>query len=445
MLLFILGRQPEIGIAELRAVYGNAEFVLPQVALVSTDEMPDIDRLGGVRKVGHVIWDKSGDAGSFLLEKLKSLPEGKITLGISQYGKTASVSSANKTAMFLKKNLDRSVRVLPNNEADISDAATLGNKLGSSPNKVELLMIYVGNRLIVAILDGVQDLNSYTFRDRSRPKRDARVGMLPPKLAQTMINLAYGASKITSSAEPSNFPDNFSKDFSSHASTSSSPHGASEKNSRKLYSENLLGKAEKVILRPILLDPFCGTGVVLQEAELMGFSVYGTDIEPRMVEYTGANLEWLESKYHMDSATNAQNDSAGSENDNVNVKLEVGDATNHTWTAPIDIVATETYLGQPYTTAPNPEKLQQNIATCNTIVSKFLTNLAPQITPDTGLCVAVPRWFLNKQTYRLPLTRQLAELGYEQISYSDNQVPIIYHREDQIVGRELLVLRKKSN
>ena len=33
-------------------------------------------------------------------------------------------------------------------------------------------------------------LMAMLIRDQNRPKRDARVGMLPPKLAQIMINLA---------------------------------------------------------------------------------------------------------------------------------------------------------------------------------------------------------------------------------------------------------------
>ena len=383
MHLCVLGRQPEIGIAELRAVFGNAELVLPNVALVSADLAPNIDRLGSVRKIGRVIYDNDGNPGKFLTDKFKGLPPGKITLGISHYGKIASATNAKKTAIFLKSHLERSVRVLPNTAAEISDAATLGNKLGSSPNKVELLMAYIGHRLVIAELIGVQNLNAYTLRDRGRPKRDARVGMLPPKLAQIMINLALGVANF--SVESSNFPGT-----------------------------------------PTLLDPFCGTGVILQEAALASFRVYGTDLEPRMIDFTKVNLAWLQKTHHL----------------NFDPELQTADATTHVWTVPIDVVATETYLGQPYTTPPPTEKLQQNITTCNTILSKFFANLKSQITPDVGLCVAVPCWFLNKKTYRLPLTNQLVTLGYEQIFYSDDQKPLVYRRENQIVGRELLVLRK---
>ncbi len=55
MQIAILGRQPELGLAELRAVYGAAELILPEVALVRTDRPLDIDRLGGTRKAATLI------------------------------------------------------------------------------------------------------------------------------------------------------------------------------------------------------------------------------------------------------------------------------------------------------------------------------------------------------------------------------------------------------
>ncbi|MCL1929720.1 methyltransferase domain-containing protein [Candidatus Saccharibacteria bacterium] len=370
--VFILGRQPEIGLAELRALFGKVELVLPNIATIKSNNQPDIKRLGGTRKIGKIIYSGVEGQNDFLVEHLKSLPEGKITLGVSHYGRGASVSSARKTGLYLKKNVGRSMRVLPNATAEITDAATLGNKLGKSPNKVELMIIHAKDQLIVAELTGVQDLNSYTFRDRSRPRRDARVGMLPPKLAQIMINLA--ASQYTATA----------------------------------------GKT--------LLDPFCGTGVVLQEAALMGFDVYGSDLEPRMIDYTKINLDWLKQKYRLSTTP----------------CLEVGDATSHVWQQPFDLVVCETYLGQTYTTAPRPDTLRENMATCNLIIEKFLKNLHEQIDRNTGICVAIPVWFVAGKKHHLPVVQKLTILGFETKINS-----LVYARESQIVGRELIVLAKK--
>ena len=368
--IFILGRQSEIGLAELRSAFGEAELVLPHLAFVHSDTQPNINRLGGTRKIGKVIYDNSGEPSKFLINFFKNLPEGKITLGVSYYGRSVTAANARKTGVYLKNHINRSVRVLPNSTAEITDAASLGNKLGTSSNKVELLMIYLGHRLIIAELIGVQGLNSYTFRDRSRPCRDTKVGMLPPKLAQIMINLA----------------------------------------------------APGCTANGTLLDPFCGTGVTLQEAALMGFSVYGTDMEQRMVSYTRKNLEWLEQKYHFQVAP----------------RLEIGDATAYTWKKPFDCVVAEAYLGQPYTTPPQLTKLKENMAVCDLIIEKFLKNLRRQIEKNTGICVVVPVWLVGGKKYHLAVIQKLTNLGFEtKIS------PLIYAREGQIVGRELLVLAKR--
>ena len=377
MYLFVLGRQPEIAMAELEAVFGGAELILPNVALVESKEEPDIGKLGGTRKIGRVIYDNDGNPKDFLLRKFSKIPSGKITLGVSHYGKSVSEITARKSGVFIKKNLNRSVRILPNSTAEISDAASLGNKLGKSPNKIELLMAYISHRLIIAELIGVQDLNSYTLRDRGRPKRDARVGMLPPKLAQIMINLA-----VQSTNRP----------MDEHT----------------------------------IVDPFCGTGVVLQEAMLMGYSVYGTDKEPRMIEYTKTNLDWLK-----------RMDLANRPTDQQSILLEVGNATEHKWQQPIDFVVSEVYLGQPYATEPPMDKLRENMNTCNLIVEKFLENIIPQLKPKTPIVLAIPAWFVGGKTYHLPIVKKLGLTSNSQLTPSK----LIYRREDQIVGRELVIIK----
>src|SRR5581483_12120222 len=63
----------------------------------------------------------------------------------------------------------------------------------TGPTGIELLLIATHDgQTIIARTTEVQDIDSYTLRDRGRPKRDARVGMMPPKLAQIIINLAVG-------------------------------------------------------------------------------------------------------------------------------------------------------------------------------------------------------------------------------------------------------------
>lgn len=366
--MFVLGRQPEIGFSELRAVFGDKVQQFGILALL--DEKPDYDfgRLGSVVKVAEVVgnsWDN--------VEKY--LPaDGKVTLGFSTYETNLSPRDLGRIGLEIKKRRG-SVRLVPSSETALSSAVVFHNKL-TRPNKIEFILARCGNEKMLAKTIFVQDINAYTFRDRSRPKRDARVGMLPPKLAQTMVNLAIGAGEIE---DPKH-----------------------------------------------LLDPFCGTGVVLQEAALMGLSVYGTDLEPRMVDYSRENLDWLAATHHIE----------------FNKRLEVGDATSHHWSEPFDTVATETYLGRPFTAPPALDALRDNINNCEIILTKFLKNLHSQVSEKAGLTIAVPCWFVGGRAYHLSLARNLTALGFEQVFYTNDKNSLIYRRENQIVGRELLVLRK---
>jgi tRNA G10 N-methylase Trm11 len=99
------------------------------------------------------------------------------------------------------------------------------------------------HRTLVAVTRAVQDFRAYRRRDVGRPVRDLERGMVPPKLAQVLLNLAG------------------------------------------------VGVGSQV------LDPFCGTGTVLQEALLAGAAhVIGRDIDPRAVGQATENLRWLEGR-----------------------------------------------------------------------------------------------------------------------------------------------------
>lgn len=397
MIIFFLGRQPEIGIAELSAVYRQTPALLGrQIAMLdipASDVLAQASRLGSIVKIGEITHPDfiiSKDSLNSLAEDLSAAASGKITLGVSYYGnRHATKASALNFGLELQSALRKhgnSVRLLPNSDAALSTATILHNGLsGANPKKVELNVIQQQNKHTVTIARTifVQDINAYTFRDRRRPRRDARNGMLPPKLAQTMINLAHGAMKHTSA---SNTPLN-------------------------------------------LLDPFCGTGVVLQEATLMGMDVYGTDLNPDMINYTKDNLAWLNRTHRHNCQPN----------------LAVGDATSFNWKAwakpdRINLVATETYLGQPYTSTPPVNELKHNITACNIIISKFLQNISGQLPRGAGLCVGIPAWFIRDHIHHLPCAGQIDGYGFSNMTVGAN---LIYHRPDQIVGRELLVLQKR--
>lgn len=386
MYISILGRQPALGMAELERVYGakNVKWFSNESAAIDTASF-DFERLGGSLKAGRVIMQLNGnwrDASDAIVEhyvKEWSTTQHKITLGISAYGFKAVNRDIQKTGIVLKQKLKKSgtsLRLIPNDYPALNTATSHHNKLGLAANKVELLAVRAGNgAIMVAESVGAQNITSFAARDQARPHTDAFVGMLPPKLARIMVNLS-GATSGT------------------------------------------------------LLDPFCGTGVVLQEALIDGFTVTGTDLSDKMVDYTQKNLAWFIDKKQPKGNIGP---------------IYQGDAMTTRWDPPINAVVSETYLGQPFSAPPKPEKLAQVRGNCNHIITAFLNNIHAQIKPGTPLCLAVPAWrSKNGQFTHLPVINDLSALGYERIALKnvkDNE--LLYFRETQVVARELLVLVKK--
>ena len=385
MYIAILGRQPALGMAELERVFGDVTWFSDQSAVINADSF-SIEQLGGTLKAGRIVAELSNADWRRASMKLVqaytqawSGTEGKVTLGISAYGFNVSPRDIQKTGIILKQKLKAngvSLRMIPNQDNELSTATSHHNKLGLSDNKVELLVVRSKNgKVIIAESTGAQNITALARRDQERPKRDAFVGMLPPKLAQIMINLT----------------------------------GKHSDGNR-------------------ILDPFCGTGVIPQESLLLGYDTYGTDLADKMIDYTNANLQWLKDTHHVRGSWT----------------VEQGDAMEAIWNSPIDAVACESYLGQPFSAPPSSSKLIEVRGNCNHIISQFLRNMLGQINVGTPLCVAVPAWRDGNGDFtHLPLIDQLEQLGYARVAFKNvRNSELLYYREDQIVARELLVLEK---
>ena len=418
MYIAILGRQPAIGMAELEQVFGDVRWFSDQSAVINTHHF-DIEHLGGTLKAGRIVaelpngdWRKASMKLVQAYAQAWSDVEGKITLGISAYGFNVSAREVQKTGIVLKGKLKAknvSLRLIPNSEPALNTAASHHNKLGLSNNKVELLVIRARNgKVIIAESVGAQNITALARRDQERPKRDAFVGMLPPKLAQIMINLASSGNERA--------------DHPSLTDLTQQERQRPAQEGDEAVSSSLA--------RPTLLDPFCGTGVLLQEALLLGYNVYGTDLSDKMIDYSRVNMDWIKTISHAEG----------------DYKLEQGDAMTTKWQQPIDVVACETYLGQPFSAPPSPSKLTEVRGNCDHIISDFLRNIAGQLQPGTPLCVAIPAWRAVDGSFtHLPLINKLAQLGYDRIELKNvRNEELLYYREDQVVARELLILVKSA-
>ncbi|HET8991819.1 MAG TPA: hypothetical protein VFN31_02175, partial [Candidatus Saccharimonadales bacterium] len=115
------------------------------------------------------------------------------------------------------------------------------------------------------------------------------------------------------------------------------------------------------------------------------------------------------------------------------------------WIQPINFIASELYLGTPFSHLPDNQVLNRTVNNTNVIITKFLENLGTQISSGTRLCLAVPAWQTSSGHFKhLPLIDQIEALGYNRVSFEhiDNG-KLIYYRPDQIVARQLLVLIRK--
>ena len=69
-----------------------------------------------------------------------------------------------------------------------------------------------------------------------------------------------------------------------------------------------------------------------------------------------------------------------------------------------------------------------------------LRNIAHQLTAETHLCLAIPAWFVDDTLHRLKVLDDLEDMGYNRIDFEyAARTDLIYRRDDQIVGCELLV------
>ncbi|MBU4455292.1 methyltransferase domain-containing protein, partial [Patescibacteria group bacterium] len=282
---FVLGTNPTLSIAELSAVFGlnnkNTECPTGRLAsenvfLIESNKAIDgsalIKKIGGTIKIGIINQEAlqfGGQAGikdydgikNNITEMLKDeQPEGKFKFGISYYGKAKF--NIKPLAMEIKNYLRErgiSCRWVTSREPTLSSVVVEQNKLIGKG--IEIVLIESEGEVLIGRTLAVQPFKELSFRDYGRPARDDYSGMLPPKLAQIIINLA---------ALPP---------------------------LRMGVRGDLFAAPEGEVS---LLDPFCGSGTILTEAMLMGCkNLIGSDISPKAIQDTEKNTQWIKTKFQV--------------------------------------------------------------------------------------------------------------------------------------------------
>ena len=390
----MLGQSPDLAKEELKAVLSSKndqiELIGPDFVLANTNkESKDlINILGGTIKIARYnqSLDKLSNLDVFLwydiLEKnLK--PDKKNHFGFSLYN-DSNDKSIQKIAFELKKLLKENKyksRLVTSQDAILSSVVVSKNKLIGN----ELLIIKHENKYMLALTEAVQDFVRYGWRDMKRPHRDDKSGMLPPKVAQMMVNLAEGLDQSGEAGENKN------------------------KN---------------------LLDPFCGSGTVLQEAILLGYqNIYGSDINPRSVTETTENLNWLLENFK----AKANLKILESDIKNIDKKLDANS---------INTIVTEPFMGDARLIArlnktSDINKIKDELQILYTLAFEKFKKI---LSPKAMIVFVFPVFNIAGQDIYTLDKKIISQLGFEYKLDKD----IIYNRPGQKVKRQITVWQNKK-
>lgn len=247
--------------------------------------------------------------------------------------------------------------------------------------------IYIGKTI------AIQDYESFSRRDYGRPNRNIRAGMIPPKLARMMINIAS--------------PGNDAR----------------------------------------ILDPFCGSGTILQELVMLGYkNIAGTDIDSAQLENSRRNLTWLFDHYPHISKEKYQ------------IALNLCDAGKLSQIfsdSSIDAVITESYLGSPNSSHFSPSEIFKEIKLLESLYRKTFEEFVKVLKPGGVVVIILPVFYLSRKLSFLNLqyllssglsVKNMANIISGNINTLclevDKRGSVIYYHPDQFIYREIMVLKK---
>ncbi len=247
--IVMIGREPAISLTEILCVAKSyhieihVEWIYESLVCLKVDSPVDFISttvLGGILKVIEPISYIDSIASSIVQFLVNHTEHKKIIFTLQS---SARDSETVKLPIEIKKQLathGRSARFIASNQTN-NAATLLRNQIIQKGG--EFHIINRGETIILGRTIDVQNIDAWTERDINKPARDAKLGMLPPKLARSMLNLS----------------------------------GVHQNNT--------------------VLDPFCGTGTVLLEALTLGINCIGSDANPVSCEASRTNTSWFQKKY----------------------------------------------------------------------------------------------------------------------------------------------------
>ena len=237
-----------------------------------------------------------------------------------------------------------------------------------------------------------QEVEEYSYYDFGRPARSIKQGMLPPKLAKIMINLAQAPQT------------------------------------------------------GIILDPFCGVGTVLQEAIKMGYrNLIGTDIDEGAIKRTITNINWLSDQQKINFS-----------DFNLKIfPADVRTLSKLLNPDLVDAIVTEPYLG-PIDRIKDSRQISKIISELSELYLAAFRELKQVLKKDGRLVIVFPVFREGAKLHYLPIIDEIRKHGWQVINPMPPELQknpaikitirdsIIYSRPDQMVLREIFIFIRNS-
>ncbi|MBN1779176.1 MAG: hypothetical protein JW816_03085 [Candidatus Buchananbacteria bacterium] len=379
--IFILGRNSELSAAEIKAVFDDSQVEVFDSTFLVLSLAKEIDcqavlsKLGGTIKIGQIIGD-CFDKEMIISELKKVKQTGKINFGLSFYNFAPSL----KIGLEIKKELKQaglSSRLVVSKEKTLSSVVVAKNKCH------EFIVAEADGKIYLAKTCAVQDFEDYSRRDFGRPSRDLVSGSLPPKLAQIMINLAQ------------------------------------------------INPDKK------LLDPFCGSGTILQEALLMGYQdIIGSDISSKAIEDSRHNLEWLGKNLTSRQACLRRQARGDNSQDYKLLNVPVQNISEKVKDA--DAIVTEPFLGPPLKGSEGLNEIKKIIQDLEKLYLEAFEQFKKVLNQGGKVVIVFP--YFKKFDLTLQILPNIKKMGFNPI----NSQQLFYSRPDQKVWRQILVFVKEE-
>lgn len=396
---FILGRNHALSIQEILTVLDHQEVAYefitaePEYLLLDIHDSFDYSvmqrRLGGTIKIGKIIEENKTlhdliTHPYYFLPTLCHSDNKKKVFGISYYGKSRYYNEKGlyKLASEIKTMLNEdgySGRYVTSKDDTLSSVVITKNNILEKGAEIVLLPASTKKVWVGATLS-VQDFKWYNVVDYKRPAHDDKSGMLPPKLAQMMINMG----------------------------------------------------AKKTGAGTTLYDPFCGSGTVLMMGAVNGYKkLFGSDVSAKAVKDTEKNMKWLQEIESLKiNGTIFQHD--------------ISKSLDGITEASIDSVVTEPYLGKPLNGRESEDELIQQKKELERLYGEALKNIRSVLKKGGMVVMVLPLFKNNISIDIFSKLEKLGfsiVRPYENIISYDERGTLIYSRPNQHVRREIMILR----